>query len=378
MDAALALDVPALIVVLLTSVVGCIVSYRLIPTVMQWNLKARLFGHDLNKGGAVDENGDRIKVPETMGIVPGVVYILCMIFLQLFLCKDTGLLAEWNAALVAITFTVMLGFLDDVLDLRWRYKLVLPVFASLPIVLTYRLVGGSTLVVLPGFIGDMIGMDSIDIGGLHYVYMALLAVFASNSINIYAGINGLEVGQSIVAAVFVALFDLLSILRATDTLLPTPDTPDAAFIVAKAQLSLHILLPFIFTSLALYAFNKFPSRVFVGDTYTYFAGMVIGVAGILGHSSKIILLFFIPQLLNFIISLPQLVGIVPCPRHRLPRYDPDDGLLHAVPSHLTLINFALRITGPMAEGKICKVLLAFQVVCSVVGLAAAIYLKNLM
>jgi UDP-N-acetylmuramyl pentapeptide phosphotransferase/UDP-N-acetylglucosamine-1-phosphate transferase len=40
---------------------------------------------------------------------------------------------------------------------------------------------------------------------------------------------------------------------------------------------------------------RFPSRVFVGDTFTYFAGMTLAVAGILGHFSETMLLFLLPQ-----------------------------------------------------------------------------------
>ena len=50
--------------------------------------------------------------------------------------------------------------------------------------------------------------------------------------------------------------------------------------------------------------------------------MAFAVAGILGHFSKTLLLFFIPQIINFILSAPQLFGLVPCPRHRVPRYIP--------------------------------------------------------
>lgn len=39
--------------------------------------------------------------------------------------------------------------------------------------------------------------------------------------------------------------------------------------------SAYLMLPLATTSLALLHFNWFPSRVFVGDTYTYFAGMTI-------------------------------------------------------------------------------------------------------
>ena len=33
---------------------------------------------------------------------------------------------------------LFLGFADDVLDLRWRYKLILPFFASLPMLVAYQ------------------------------------------------------------------------------------------------------------------------------------------------------------------------------------------------------------------------------------------------
>ena len=64
---------------------------------------------------------------------------------------------------------------------------------------------------------------------------------------------------------------------------------------------------------------RYPSQVFVGDTYCYFAGMTFAVVGILAHFSKTILLFFIPQIFNFIYSIPQLFHWVDCPRHRMPR-----------------------------------------------------------
>jgi hypothetical protein len=82
-------------------------------------------------------------------------------------------------------------------------------------------------------------------------------------------------------------------------------------------------------------------QVFVGDTYTYFAGMTIGVAGILGHFSETLLLFLIPQVFNFVYSLPQLFKIVPCPRHRLPTFDVKTGLLHATPNW-NLVNLMLQ------------------------------------
>eukprot|EP00050_Salpingoeca_kvevrii_P014147 m.32916 g.32916 ORF g.32916 m.32916 type:complete len:257 (+) comp5589_c0_seq1:1830-2600(+) len=81
--------------------------------------------------------------------------------------------------------------------------------------------------------------------------------------------------------------------------------------------------PFISVTSALLYYNWYPSSVFVGDTFCYFAGMLFAVCGILAHFSKTVLLFLIPQIINFVLSLPQLFRIVPCPRHRLPKFNAD-------------------------------------------------------
>ena len=41
---------------------------------------------------------------------------------------------------------------------------------------------------------ELVGSSRVNLGALYYLYMGMLAVFCTNSINIYAGINGLEVG----------------------------------------------------------------------------------------------------------------------------------------------------------------------------------------
>lgn len=95
--------------------------------------------------------------------------------------------------------------------------------------------------------------------------------------------------------------------------------------------------------------NAFPSKVFVGDTYCYFAGMTFAVVGILGHFSKTLLLFFVPQVVNFLLSVPQLFGVIWCPRHRLPYFEEENYKLECRHNHYTLINAFLRTTGPLNE-----------------------------
>jgi UDP-N-acetylglucosamine--dolichyl-phosphate N-acetylglucosaminephosphotransferase len=65
---------------------------------------------------------------------------------------------------------------------------------------------------LPKFLHTFLGTTYVDIGPLFYVYMAMLVIFCTNAINIIAGINGIEVGQSLVIAASVTIFNLIQVL----------------------------------------------------------------------------------------------------------------------------------------------------------------------
>lgn len=71
--------------------------------------------------------------------------------------------AELLAALLSICCMLLLGFADDVLDLRWRYKLLLPTVASLPLLVVYYVNFNSTTFVVPIQLRQYFGM-SVNIG----------------------------------------------------------------------------------------------------------------------------------------------------------------------------------------------------------------------
>merc|ERR1712194_70426 len=206
----------------------------------------------------------------------------------------------------------------------------------------------------------------VNLGMFYLLYMGCLAVFCTNAINIYAGINGLEVGQSYIIASFILLHNILEIQYG-----PTEKIENHLF-------SAMIILSFLGCTIGLLQHNWYPSKVFVGDTYCYFAGMTFAVVGILGHFSKTLLLLFVPQIINFIYSIPQLFKLLPCPKHRLPKFNARTGMME--PSkikrgkgktemvNMTLINLLLQTLGPMNEQHLCIVLLMFQTTCCALGL----------
>eukprot|EP00037_Helgoeca_nana_P033137 m.416811 g.416811 ORF g.416811 m.416811 type:complete len:418 (+) comp30110_c0_seq1:124-1377(+) len=386
------------------SVMAFVVTLRLIPNFFELFINAGLFGKDLGKA-------NKPQVAEALGTIAAAVYLITMFLfvpVQYSLTEasveevagqvrhqavrpEGSEFVELTCALLAICCMVFLGFADDVLNLKWRHKLLLPTVASLPLLVYYFASFGSTTVVMPNFVRPYLG-HTVDLGVLYYLYMGMLAVFCTNCVNILAGINGVEAGQSLVIAISIVIHNLVQIMSGADDF-------------ANHQLSIHLVLPFVGVTAALLYHNWYPSQCFVGDTFCYFGGMTFAVAGILGHFSKMLLLLNIPQVINFVFSVPQLFKFVPCPRHRLPKlntetgllepstatfkptdlhpiglvivntcaalrltsfrkFEDKDGVVQIEVSNYTLINLFLRMFGPTHERTLCTRLLIFQAICS--------------
>ncbi|ATZ57584.1 Bcalg7 [Botrytis cinerea B05.10] len=399
-------------------------TYSMIRWLGPTFMKAGLKGKDMSKR-------DKKEIPETMGAVCAVVYLLIIIvFIPFPFYKDivaatsgggnrdvvreggleAGLgmdvengrflhrfphskLASYLSAVLSLQSVVILGIGDDLFDIRWRHKFFIPAIASIPILIVYFVDFGVTQIVIPIPLQPYLG-ELFQLGPLYYIYMASIAIFCPNSINILAGINGIEVSQSLIIAFLLVLNDTLYLL----TPYPHPATDSHLF-------SLYMLLPFIGVSLALLSHNWYPSSVFVGDTYCYFAGMVFAICGILGHFSKTLLLLLIPQTFNFLYSVPQLFHLIPCPRHRLPYFNAKTNLLepsitpwpsppkkHQLlllsllhkfylidlkfnsegeiieSSNFTLLNLWLVWFGPRREDRLAMEILGMQMVCGLIGL----------
>lgn len=288
--------------------------------------------------------------------------------------------------------------------------------------------------------------------------MSLLSTFSTNSINILAGINGSEVLQAIIIAISVIVNDLLYLPWPIDWRIPlhllgnqsevgseiriggvwsAGMAHGSRVLVERHLFSLYFMLPLLGVCTGFLYHNwydfldlrpcrlkltfccarRYPARAFPGDTLCYLTGMAFAVVGIQAHFSKTLLLFFLPQVFNFLLSCPQLFGLVACPRHRVPRFDPHTNLLHAStiafehpPSvrtsstlqllslfgltrltkhpktgqileatNLTILNWFLVRLGPMTEKQLVKVLCVTQVAGSVFafliryGLAGLVY-----
>ena len=143
--------------------------------------------------------------------------------------------SDYSHAIVSVCLMAFLGFADDVLDLRWAVKIALSGWATMPLLISYVQSGAPTNVILPKPLRVYFGLD-VELGPLYLLYMILWAIFCTNSINIYAGVNGLEVGQSVVIAVAILVHNLIE--------LGNPRVAD------DHLFSMYLMIPFLCVSLA--------------------------------------------------------------------------------------------------------------------------------
>ena len=118
----------------------------------------------------LEELSVSISSPESLGVIVGCVFLVGMFFFIgcfYYLQESKGFtnsdFVEFITALLSICCMILLGFADDVLDLRWRQKLLLPTIASLTLLMVYYVNFNSTVIIMPKMVRPIIGM-SLDIG----------------------------------------------------------------------------------------------------------------------------------------------------------------------------------------------------------------------
>ncbi|XP_071625020.1 UDP-N-acetylglucosamine--dolichyl-phosphate N-acetylglucosaminephosphotransferase isoform X3 [Heliangelus exortis] len=324
------------------SLLGFVATLTLIPAFNDHFLAARLFGEDLNKAS-------RRLIPEAQGVISGAVFLIilfCFIpmpFLRCFVEEQCAAFphdefVELIGSLLAICCMIFLGFADDVLNLRWRHKILLPTMASLPLLMVYFTNFGNTTIVVPKPFRVLLGMH-LDLGILYYVYMGLLAVFCTNAINILAGINGIEAGQSLVIAASIMIFNIVE--------LNGDYREDHVF-------SLYFMIPFFFTTLGLFYHNWLnPSTGKLEMSYSKFKTKSLSALG------------------TNILKALKILHIVDV------RSGTDEDGEYTECNNMTLINFVIKLIGPTHERNLTLLLLLIQVLGSVIAFSIRYQLVRL-
>jgi UDP-N-acetylglucosamine--dolichyl-phosphate N-acetylglucosaminephosphotransferase len=173
-----------------------------------------------------------------------------------------------NVSLSAALGAAFVGLIDDLFEIRQSQKAFFPFLLALPLGVTLN-----PVIYIP-FIGE------VDFS----VWMIVIAPFAitcaANAANMLEGFNGLGTGLGIVMSC-----TLVSLALVHDRL-------DG----------LYLLVPLLGALVAFLWFNKYPSKIFPGDTLTLFSGATIAAAGMLSQLYIQTFFIFIPMMVEFFLK----------------------------------------------------------------------------
>ncbi|MFP4400561.1 MAG: MraY family glycosyltransferase [Candidatus Woesearchaeota archaeon] len=238
--------------VILAVFITTIATYSLTPFWIKRAASLNITGKDIHKTSQkeIPEMGG---VTVVMGFMAGLtIYISVLSFLNYNLERIVLIFA---AATSVLTGTIV-GMLDDILGwkvgLKQWQKPLLMFFAALPLM---AISFSHRFLYIP-FI------DNIQIGITYsLIIIPMIIVGTSNGFNMIGGYNGLETGMGII------LLSSLSIL---------------SFMTNAKYVGIMSLI-MVFALIVFLIYNKYPAKVFPGDSMTYSVGVLFGIIALLAH-----------------------------------------------------------------------------------------------
>ncbi|MBT4538804.1 glycosyl transferase family 4 [Candidatus Woesearchaeota archaeon] len=233
--------------------------------------QAGLTGKDIHKK-------EDVHVAESGGIaiiLSFIIGVLIYIAIRVFFLNASSQLTPILALLTAVLIGGMIGLIDDILGwklgLKQWQKPLLTLLIAAPIVAINI---GNHIMSIP-FLGQ------INVG-LWYPFLIVpgFIIVGANGFNMLAGYNGLEAFQG------VLILSALSIISALT---------GATWVSVIGFVMVAALFGFL-------CFNKYPSKIFPGDTLTYTVGTTAAILAILSNNERFFVIIFIPYIIEFFLK----------------------------------------------------------------------------
>jgi len=293
------------------------VSYIITPFIAQVGKKENF----VDKPGYRKIHSD--SVPNLGGIVIFFGFILSILFIIPIEGKAKGLLA-------GSVIILLLGIIDDIVDLRPRYKFVIQMVPAL-------LVIGYHYQLINQFIVQELSFLSI-IGYLLYPLLLFWITGVTNSMNLIDGLDGLACGISVISLATLFILGLL--------------------IDGNFELYNLLNIALLGSMLAFFRYNFYPAKIFLGDSGSTFAGYIIASIGALWVIlSGNALYLFIPLIILLLPVGDTLFAIGRRYRNHKPIFQADQGHLH----HRLLKR-------GISHRNVVLILLGINVICCLVAL----------
>ena len=257
------------IILLFSLIISFALTFITIPFWIRKASKAGLVWEDMNKFGKKKNVAGSGGVVVVMAFIIGILYYIAT---RTFFFREPIISLEIFALLSVVLIFTMIGIVDDLFGwknkgLSIRTRLLLAFIASIPLVVINA---GQSIINLP-FLG------AIDLGLLYPLLVIPIGIAgAATTYNFLAGYNGLEAGQGVLILGFLSY---------------------VAYVTGTQWLGV-IGLTMVAALIGFLFYNKYPARIFPGDSLTWAIGAMIAGMAILGNFEKIALFVFIPYIIE--------------------------------------------------------------------------------
>jgi UDP-GlcNAc:undecaprenyl-phosphate/decaprenyl-phosphate GlcNAc-1-phosphate transferase len=302
---------------ILVAGIAFFVSYILTPFIAQVGKKQNF----------VDKPGYRKIHNDAIPNLGGIVIFFGFLLSILFIIPIQG---KMKALLAGSVIILLLGVVDDIVDLRPRYKFIIQMIPAL-------LVIGYHYQVINQFISQQLSLLHI-MGYLLYPVLLFWIVGVTNSINLIDGLDGLACGVSIIS---LTTFFILGLL-----------------INGYFELYNLLTIALLGSMLAFFRYNFYPAQIFLGDSGSTFAGFMIASIGTLWVIFSGNVVFLIVPLI--ILAIPvgdTLFAIWRRYRNHKPIFLADQGHMHH-----RLLNRGI------SHRNVVLILLGTNVICCLIAL----------
>ncbi|MGC8924011.1 MAG: hypothetical protein ACP5H8_01475 [Candidatus Micrarchaeia archaeon] len=275
------MDMPLGLVLLIIPLVSFILTYIAVPPLIRKLKNSGFVAHDMNKPG-------KPKVVKLGGVAVFLGVIVAFL-LPLQLAANSIATTALLGAALSISLIAFLGFVDDVLNIPQLYRVILPLFAALPLMLLKL---GVSEIALP-FVGTVnlhfgyITLPIIGTIGLNLYVLVLIpigVIACSNLVNLLAGFNGLEAGTGIIIAIFMIIILIMTGFN------------------QEKIVAIFLMISLLGALSAFIMFNWYPAKVFPGNIVTYLIGVCVAVAVIIGNVEKAGAILMMPQIVEFFLK----------------------------------------------------------------------------
>jgi len=263
------------VLLLLSLVISFFLTFLTLPFWIRKTKGVGLVWEDMNKPGHPKNVAGSGGVIVVIAFVVGVLYYIAV---RTFVIKDlNGVNLEIFSLLSVILILTIVGIIDDLFGWRnkglsKRSRLFLAFVASIPLVVINA--GNSTMNI--PFLGN------VNFGIIYPLILIPIGIAgATTTYNFLAGFNGLETGQGIIVLGFLSYVAYIT---------------EFQWLALIGLIMVAALIGFLY-------YNKYPAKVFPGDSLTWSIGALIAGMAILGNFEKIAVFVFIPYILETMLKI---------------------------------------------------------------------------